>query len=253
MRQPQARNWSPDQALKPSTARLARNSPQGTPNCGHEATSPRWPWVRDHSIASSTEPPHSPPTPMPWSARSTVRITAPQMPIERVGRHEGDEEGRDAHAQQRGDQRRLAADAIAVMAEDRGADRPRDEADEIGAEGEQRRRPAGPGWGSRACRKPGPPPCRKERSRTTRSWCRSSTAITALRSCALCSASGSVPYVVVAIAMASLPTSFLDPLERVSPGPVSLTRGYCSRARMAIDASAALKSFRGRAKSSSPE
>ncbi len=57
-----------------------------------------------------------------------------------VGRHEGDEEGRDAHAQQRGDQRRLAADAIAVMAEDRGADRPSDEADEIGAECRERRR-----------------------------------------------------------------------------------------------------------------
>jgi hypothetical protein len=31
-------------------------------------------------------------------------------------------------------------DAIAVMAEDRRADRPTDEADEIGAEGQQRRR-----------------------------------------------------------------------------------------------------------------
>ena len=58
----------------------------------------------------------------------------------RVGRHEGDQEGRDAHAQQRGDQRRLAADAIAVMAEYRGADRAADEADEISAEGGERRR-----------------------------------------------------------------------------------------------------------------
>ncbi len=91
-------------------------------------------------MASSTEPPHSPPTPMPWIARSTVKSTAPQMPIESIGRHEGDGEGRQPHAQQRRDQRRLAADAIAVMAENRGADRPAGKADEIGAEREQRRR-----------------------------------------------------------------------------------------------------------------
>ena len=57
-----------------------------------------------------------------------------------VGRHKGDQERRDAHEQQRRDQRRLAADAVAVMAEDRRADRPGDEADEIGAEGGERRR-----------------------------------------------------------------------------------------------------------------
>ena len=64
------------------TASVDSNKPQGTPNCGHEATRPRWLCVRDHSIASSTEPPHSPPTPMPWIARSTVNRTAPQMPID---------------------------------------------------------------------------------------------------------------------------------------------------------------------------
>ena len=81
-RQPQTRNSSPDHALKTATAKVDNRSPQGTPNCGHEATRPRWPCVRDHSIASSTEPPHSPPTPMPWIARSTVSSTAPQMPID---------------------------------------------------------------------------------------------------------------------------------------------------------------------------
>ena len=55
-----------------------------------------------------------------------------------VGRNEGDEEGGDAHQHQCGDQRRLAADAVAVMPEDRGADRPADEADEVGAERRQR-------------------------------------------------------------------------------------------------------------------
>ena len=55
--------------------------PAGTPNCGHEAMKPRLPWVRDHSMAISTEPPHSPPAPMPWKTRSTVSSTAPQMPM----------------------------------------------------------------------------------------------------------------------------------------------------------------------------
>ena len=81
MRQPQARNCSPDIWLKASTARLARNSPHGTPNCGQEAMKPREPSVRAHSIDISTEPPHSPPTPMPWMKRRTVRMTAPQMPM----------------------------------------------------------------------------------------------------------------------------------------------------------------------------
>jgi hypothetical protein len=80
-RQPQVANASPDSSLKASTARFARKRPAGTPNCGHDAISPRCPWVRDHSMAIKTEPPHSPPTPMPCSMRSTVRITAPQMPI----------------------------------------------------------------------------------------------------------------------------------------------------------------------------
>jgi hypothetical protein len=68
--------------LNTSTATFARNKPAGTPNCGHDATRPRWPWVRDHSIASSTDPPHSPPTPMPCSARKIVSKIAPQMPID---------------------------------------------------------------------------------------------------------------------------------------------------------------------------
>ena len=83
MRQPHTRKSSPvAQALNARTARFDNKSPQGTPNCGQAATRPRCPLVRDHSIANSTEPPHSPPTPMPWIMRSTVRSTAPQMPID---------------------------------------------------------------------------------------------------------------------------------------------------------------------------
>ena len=55
-----------------------------------------------------------------------------------VGGNKGDQKGRDAHAQKRGDQGRLAPDAVAVMAEYRGADRAADKADEVGAERRER-------------------------------------------------------------------------------------------------------------------
>ena len=65
-RQPQVRNWSPDKAVAPSMTMVDRNKPAGTPHCGQEARKPRLCWpLRDHSIDNSTEPPHSPPTPMP--------------------------------------------------------------------------------------------------------------------------------------------------------------------------------------------
>ncbi len=139
MRQPQLMKASPDIWLKERTARLAMNRPDGTPNCGHEATSPRWPVWRAHSIDNSTEPPHSPPTPMPWSVRSTVRMNRAPDADRIVAGHEGDEERRDAHQHQGRDQRRFAPDPVAVMAEDGGADGARDEADEIDAEGVERR------------------------------------------------------------------------------------------------------------------
>ncbi len=63
-----------------------------------------------------------------------------------VGRHKGDQEGGDPHQQEGGDQRRFAPDAVAVMAEDRRPDRPRDKADGIDREGLQR---AGERIGSR--------------------------------------------------------------------------------------------------------
>jgi hypothetical protein len=51
-----------------------------------------------------------------------------------LSRYQCDEEGGYTHAKKRGDERRLAADAIAVMAENRSANRPSDKPDEIGAE-----------------------------------------------------------------------------------------------------------------------
>ena len=82
MRQPQVLNWSPDSQLKNSTARLARKNPAGAPNCGQDDRKPRFLLLRAHSIASNTEPPHSPPTPIPWIRRMTVIKIAPQMPID---------------------------------------------------------------------------------------------------------------------------------------------------------------------------
>jgi hypothetical protein len=136
-RQPQVTKSSPAQRLNAKMARFDNSKPHGTPNCGHDAINPRWFCVRDHSIASSTEPPHSPPTPMPWNTRRQDR--APDADGS-VCRNEGDSESRKPHAEQCRDQCRFAPDAIAIMTEDRRADRTADKADEISTEGEQRRR-----------------------------------------------------------------------------------------------------------------
>ena len=81
IRQPHAKNDSPDILLNSSTTKVARKRPTGRPSCGIDAMKPRYLSVRPHSIASSTEPPHSPPTPMPWTKRSTVSAIAPQIPM----------------------------------------------------------------------------------------------------------------------------------------------------------------------------
>ena len=122
MRQPQVRNASPDSVLNSSTAMLDRNSPEGTPNCGQDATKPRCLLLRAHSIDISTEPPHSPPTPTPWMKRSAVSSDRAPDADAVIGRHHPDQESGDAHQHQRGDQRRFAAEPVAPMAEDRGAD-----------------------------------------------------------------------------------------------------------------------------------
>ena len=143
MRQPQTRKSSPVvQALNARTARFDSNSPQGTPNCGHDGHQTALPFgARPFHRQQHRAAPFAADADALDHAQHGQQHRAPDAD-RRVGRHESDGEGREAHAQQRGDQRRLAADAVAVMAEDRGADRPADEADEIGAEGEQRRRRA---------------------------------------------------------------------------------------------------------------
>ena len=59
--------------------------PSGTPSCGQLAKKPRR-RCEPHSIDSSTEPPHSPPTPMPWMIRRTTsRIGAAMPQVARPG------------------------------------------------------------------------------------------------------------------------------------------------------------------------
>ena len=61
-------------------------------------------------------------------------MTAPQIPISAYVGTNAMRKVADSHQQERSDQRRLAADAITVMAKDGGPDRPADKTDEIGPE-----------------------------------------------------------------------------------------------------------------------
>ena len=132
-RQPQVRNSGP--VVRDITWTIAVDSsrPSGTPSCGQLAMKPRR-WREPHSIASSTDPPHSPPTATPCS-KPQHREQQWRGNADRgvAGKHP-DQGGADAHDQQGGDQGGLAADPVAVVTEDRGADRPGGEPDELGAE-----------------------------------------------------------------------------------------------------------------------
>ena len=76
---------APDQELiagKPTEEQhraVRQEQSAGAPNCGHAERKPRFLLVRAPT-PSATEPPHSPPTPMPWIRRIVSRI-APQMPM----------------------------------------------------------------------------------------------------------------------------------------------------------------------------
>ena len=78
MRQPQDSNWS--RTVTPETTRTASvdsSNPRARRVAGRLAMNPRR-LLDPHSIDMSTEPPHSPPTPMPCTTRSTTsRIGAP--------------------------------------------------------------------------------------------------------------------------------------------------------------------------------
>ncbi len=83
MRQPTASNHAGEpRRLMMFSTRMASSSPSGEPNCGQLPIRPRRLSNCDHSVATATEPPHSPPTPIPCSMRRTTRMKPPQMPIE---------------------------------------------------------------------------------------------------------------------------------------------------------------------------
>ena len=138
IRQPQLRNAaSLVIACTSANTLVERSRPAGTPICGHDPKKPRRPGGAC-STDISTAPPHSPPTPMPCANRSTTSRTGAITPIDaKVGR-QADQERRDPHDQQRQDEHRLAADAVAEVPEHDPADRPCGEADGVRAERQQR-------------------------------------------------------------------------------------------------------------------
>lgn len=79
-RQPQLLKLSPAIELNSLTMPVDSSSPMGTPTCGQLAQNPRRRWV-PHSMDSRTEPPHSPPTPIPWNIRRTISTIGAAMPI----------------------------------------------------------------------------------------------------------------------------------------------------------------------------
>jgi hypothetical protein len=81
MRQPQVSNEAPIRWLQSETAPVESRRPIGTPTCGQEPMRPRRRGL-PHSIVSVTEPPHSPPTPMPCSTRSRMSSVGAQKPID---------------------------------------------------------------------------------------------------------------------------------------------------------------------------
>jgi hypothetical protein len=137
MRQPQVTKCGPEIALNARTARFDRNSPAGAPlrPGGDEA-----------AMAGGARPLHrQEDRAAPFAADPDPLDRAQDRQDDRapdadrgVTRHEGDEEGRDPHQQQGRDQRRLAPDAVAVMAEDRRPDGARDKAHRIDRERLQR-------------------------------------------------------------------------------------------------------------------
>ena len=79
MRQPQARNaCSPVRAAEAASTRVASTTPLGPPALVKLAQKPRREVAC--SAAISTAPPHSPPTAMPWTTRSSTSRIGAQTP-----------------------------------------------------------------------------------------------------------------------------------------------------------------------------
>ena len=129
MRQPQAKNCS-SVSQRESTRNTPpeKKNPIGAPSWGNMPYQARLPGGA-FSMARSTAPPHSPPRPRPWPKRQSGEQQRSQDADGVVGRQRADGDRGHAHGEQGGDQRGLAAHAIAEMAEERGSDRAGQERD----------------------------------------------------------------------------------------------------------------------------
>ena len=67
-------------SLKTGSVLVEQMKPIGAPSCGNMPNQARLP-AGAFSVASSTAPPHSPPTAKPWTKRSTTNRIGAQMPI----------------------------------------------------------------------------------------------------------------------------------------------------------------------------
>ena len=81
MRQPQARNCA--SLINPVSSRkmpVEHRNPIGAPSCGNMPYQARLPGGA-FSVASSTAPPHSPPSPRPWPNRHSANSSGAKMPM----------------------------------------------------------------------------------------------------------------------------------------------------------------------------
>ena len=98
----------------------------------------------------------------------------PECPARNEGGGQAaDQEGGNAHGQQRGHQGALAAELVTEVAKDDRPQRPGDESDAEDCEGAQQLRWFRSGRGRTARGKPAPRRWRRRRSRRTQRWCRS--------------------------------------------------------------------------------
>ena len=116
---------------------VERSRPAGTPICGHEPKKPRRPWRRVLDRHQHRAAPLAADADALGEAEHDEQDRR-EHADRRVGRQAADQERRDAHDQQRQHEHRLAADAVAEVAEHDPAERARGEADRVRAERQQR-------------------------------------------------------------------------------------------------------------------
>ena len=129
MRQPHSKNCSSVRNRESNRKTLPENTnPIGAPSCGNMPYHARWPGGAFSVASKHRSAPFA--TETKTLSESANRQQQRRGDAERfICRQDADQHGRHAHRQQRGNERGLAADAIAEVAEHDGPDRPRDERD----------------------------------------------------------------------------------------------------------------------------